>query len=299
MRGIWKYGHLLPSLSPSYRISLGEGSTKFQKRDSIFIKCEYENPTGSVKDRGMAYQISKLTELGVKEAVISSSGNAAISAAVYCKLSHIKLTVFVSSHINKNKLLVLKKNKIKHIFDKRPVSSAFRFAQESGAYFLRQSTDPYASYGYETIAYELYEQNPKIDAVFIPVSSGTTLVGLAYGFLKMGYLPQLHAVQTTAVYPVASLFDKEFKIKSHSLADAIVAKFLPRRKEIIDLLLRSHGNGWVISDEEMINSRKILLTYGINCSYEGAAVLAAVYKAKNNNCQYKYPVCLLTGKFYG
>lgn len=297
-KGIWAFAHLLPPASPAHQLSLGEGSTKLQKKDGIFFKFEYENPTGSVKDRGMAYQISKLSESGIKEAVMSSSGNAAISAAVYCKLAHIKLTVFVSDSINKNKLSVLKDNKVKVIRDKRPVSSAFRFAQQTHTYFLRQSTDPYAIFGYETLAFEIINENSTIDTVFIPVSSGTTLVGLAKGFLKMGRLPSLHAVQTEYIHPVASLFDKEFQVKKSSIADAIVAKYLPRKKEIIDLVLQSQGSGWVVSNEDIIKARKILLSYKINCSHEGAATLAAFYKARRKNYKYKYPVCILTGKFY-
>src|SRR3989338_2581237 len=102
--GIWYFHRRLPEVTPGNRLSLGEGKTPLVCINGIAFKCEYKNPTGSVKDRGLSFQISKLWEQKGKQAVISSSGNAAISAAAYCRLAGIKLTVFVSPGINRGKL---------------------------------------------------------------------------------------------------------------------------------------------------------------------------------------------------
>lgn len=296
--GIWKYRDFFPPISNNCRLSLGEGGTSLVKIDDIFFKYEFENPTGSVKDRSFAYQISKIKELNIKEAVVSSSGNAAISAANYCRLGNIKLTIFVSPKINKKKLGKLNKFNCKIFKTEKPISSSIRFAKKNNAYLLRQSKDLYATFGYQTIAYELFEVNPNIDAIFIPVSSGTTLAGVASGYKRYGTIPSIHAVQTEAVNPIASLFDKSFTPKKKSLADALIAKFSQREKQIMEIIDKSKGWGWVISDDEIIIARKWLLSHKIDCSYEGASTLAAFWKAKKYGYIYKYPVCLLTGKFY-
>src|SRR3990167_3121439 len=129
--GIWKYQQYFPKPLLSVCLTLNEGDTAFKKIDGILFKCEFENPTGSVKDRGMAYQISALASQGTKKAVISSSGNAAISAAYYCQSANINLTVFVSSHINAKKLAILEKLDCRIIQTKKPVSGAFRYAKEN------------------------------------------------------------------------------------------------------------------------------------------------------------------------
>lgn len=296
--GIWHFQNLLPFVSPNCRLTLGEGATPFVHIDSIFFKCEYANPTGSVKDRGIVYQVSKILESGIKTAVISSSGNAAISASVYCSLAKINLHVFVASAINKMKLVKLKENYCQiHISD-RPVSSAVRFAQDVHAYNLRQSTDPNGTFGCETIAYEIIEKEKGIDAVFFPVSSGTTVVGVANGFIKNDKLPAIHLVQTERIHPIAALFDKEFQEKSTSLADAIVAKYTIRQDEVVKLVKKSHGFGWVIKDNDLEKARGWLLGHSLDCSYEGAATLAALWKAQKKGYVYKKPVCLLTGRYY-
>lgn len=296
--GIWAYQKFFPPIPTTFHLTLGEGSTSLKKVDNILFKCEFENPTGSVKDRGIAYQTSILSSKGKRKAVISSSGNAAISAVHYCKLADIELTVFVSPHLNQNKLNRLIKLSCRIVKTNKPISGAIQYSKKNNAANLRQSTDARAPIGYETLAYELIEEQPNIDAIFIPVSSGATLIGIASGFKKMDKQCSIHAVQTEAVYPIASLFDKEFIPQKHSLADALVAKYTPREEQIIEVIKKSGGFGWVISDMEIKKADDWLKSHELNCSYEGAAALAALWKAKNKGYCYKNPVCLLTGRRY-
>lgn len=272
--------------------------TPVKKIENIYFKCEYLNLSGSVKDRGISFQVEKLRQSDAKSAVISSSGNAAISAAYYCQAAGIDLQVFVSPKVNQAKLKILEKLGCKVTKTVKPISAAIKYGKENKSANLRQSTDPNATFGYEAIAGELEKQISNIDAIFLPVSSGTTLVGIASGFAKIGYLPSFHLVQTEAVHPLASLFDHKFTPRKKSLADAIVAKFTPREDEILEIINKSKGFGWVISDEEMRNAKQWLLSHDLNCSYEGAAALASLRKAEKSGFKYNKPVCLLTGKFY-
>ena len=298
--GIWYYADLLPDVPSQYRLTLNEGHTSLKNLDNIFFKCEYENPTGSHKDRAMAYQVSKLYEEGVKKAVISSSGNAAISAAHYCHLGKIDLTVFVSPKINSQKLENLKRFPCRLIQTLKPTSAAFQYAQKYHLHNLKQSTDPNAPIGYMTLAYELMEENKIIDAIFLPVSGGAALVGLARGYQKLKKIqtPAIHAVQTQAIHPIASRFDDHFETGKTSIADAIVAKYSALQEEVIKCIKNTGGFGWVVSDEEILQASQWLKSYQIDCSYEGAAALAAFWKARRNGFNYRYPVCILTGKNY-
>jgi len=297
-KGIWVYDDLLPSVPEKKRLTLNEGNTPVFHVNGIFFKCEYENPTGSVKDRGMVCQISSIFSQNIKQAVISSSGNAAISAASYCRLAGIKLTVFVSKQVNKMKHKRLKDMDVKIILSDTPLKDSVLFARLNHAYHLRQSIDDNSRVGYKTIAYEMSKDVKNIDAVFIPVSSGSTLVGISRGFDDLGMKVAMHAVQTTRVHPISEQFDNPCIKESTSLADAIVAKYTPRKDEVISIIKISRGWGWTLDDKAIIEAHKFLIEQKIYCSYEGALALAAVYKAKRNNRIYKNPVCLLTGKRY-
>ncbi|OGG15210.1 hypothetical protein A2773_04985 [Candidatus Gottesmanbacteria bacterium RIFCSPHIGHO2_01_FULL_39_10] len=298
-KGIWQFADLLPPIEDQYKLTLGEGSTRVTEIDNIYFKHEYENPTGSIKDRGLAYQISYVYSQRIKSAVISSSGNAAISAANFCRLAGIELTVFVSPKIQPSKLAQLAKLGVRISQSPRPVSEAFKLAKEKNIYNLRPSKDPHGDIGYSTISYELHEEPGKrIDAIFFPVSSGTTLTGVAKGFEKLGYLPKLCAVQTTSVHPIASIFDKDFVKSNTSLADALVAKYTPRLDEVISFIKKSGGGGYIISDEEIIKANEYLVKNNINCSFEGAVALAGLWIAQSKGLKFNSPVCLLTGKLY-
>lgn len=281
-------------------ITLGEGDTPLLKEEGIYLKCEFKNPTGSHKDRAFARQISEIKSKGIKMAVISSSGNSAISAAHYCKIAGIELCVFVSKNINKNKLKIIESLKC-HIFhDPKPVSASIKFAKENNIYNLRQSTDPNAASGYEPIVAEIEKAGISADGIFIPVSSGTTLVGIASGFAKSGHNVPIHAVQTDVIHPISGVFDRDYsEAKGKSFADAIVARYTPREDECVRIIRNTNGWGWVTGNDDMEKGRAWLLKYGINCSYEGAATIAALWKAKKNGFNFINPVCLLTGKFYG
>ena len=65
---IWRYASFYPPIKKENRLTLGEGWTSEVEikeitnklsLEGLFFKKEYENPTGSQKDRGMAYRLSK------------------------------------------------------------------------------------------------------------------------------------------------------------------------------------------------------------------------------------------------
>jgi len=297
-QGIWQYARLLPFIAQKYRLSLEEGSTELVERAGIFFKCEFNNPTGSVKDRAICFQLAKIKEKGERFAVVSSSGNAAISAAHYSNLHHIGLTVYVSPKINPYKLAKIDKT-AKIIRTKKPVSAAVKVSHNKKIPNLRQSTDPFGTIGYQTISYELARCLPKIDAVFVPVSSGAILKGLYEGFAKQSLFPALHAVQTSHINSISSQFDDDFNMETSTLADAIVAKYSPLEDEVIKIIKRTNGWGWVITNRQMQDCSDRLKRMELTASYEGAAALAAIYKAIDSGFRYLNPVCLLTGSMYG
>lgn len=273
--------------------------TSLKEIDGIFFKLEYQNPSGSVKDRGVMHQIEEAKKEGYKNFVVSSSGNAALSAKYWTEKMHLGLTVFVSPNVNKGKLSKLRKTGTKVIVSKRPISDAIKFAKNADAFNLRASTDPNGYIGYKILAKEILNQVEDVGSVFIPASSGTLCYGVASGFDELNHLPQIHVVQTTYCNIIASHFDTDFKKTETSLADALVAKTSVLKEPLIKLVQQSAGSGWVVKDNEIEKAWKYLKRNNILTSFEGAATLAAVQKAKKANFDIQSPiVCLLSGKFY-
>lgn len=298
-KGIWKYSSFLTPIEERYQLSLGEGETKeIMAEEGLILKREDENPTGSLKDRGMAYLISQQYSQGQKKLVLPSSGNAAISAAFFCELVKMNLVVFVSPKIDKQKLQKLKEKKVEVVVSEKPVSDSAKFAKEKGCFNLRPSMNKFGSEGYQTIAFEILLNQGLVEDIFIPVSSGTALVGIATGFKKIGVLPRIHVCQTSSVCPIASLFDKKFIKEEVSLAKALVARYTPLKGKVIKIARESCGTGWVVNNQEILSAQKYLNKKGIKTSEEGAVALAGWQKAKKNDWELGKSVCLLTGKRY-
>lgn len=288
------------------QLEIGQGNTPLTLQDvdgvEVGIKNEYSNPNQSFKDRGLAYQISKHVQEGKTRYALSSSGNAAISAASLAKKYSLELELFLSRTIIPKKLEEitnisnLSKNIHVNISDK-PRSDLIKYVNSNPEVTnLRGSTDPYATSGYKTIAYEIVEQLPQIDAIFIPCSSGTSTLGIAEGFKEMNKNVAIHICQTSKIHPIAKMFDINYSATESSLGDAITDKVAHRKKSIVDIVKQTQGFGWVISDEELLLAKRMADEWDFKfLTYNSLLSLAGLLKSKRTNYIYNYPVLLFSG----
>ena len=112
--GLWAYADLLPVESKGRKTTLGEGHTplieapslaSFIGIESLWIKNETQNPTGSYKDRIAAMVTAKAVEAKAKRMVLVSSGNMATSVAAYGSVAGMETIVIVSPSVSRERLL--------------------------------------------------------------------------------------------------------------------------------------------------------------------------------------------------
>lgn len=314
MSNIWFHANKLkPFVKKDFRINTNttnvktpleenKNLAKYLKLKTIKLKREDLNPTGSHKDRGLAFQISAHIQEGKKEFVISSSGNSSISAINLLKNRDEKLHVFLSKKITKEKLSRIKKilpeidqkdSTIKNFtfhFSQKPLSNAFKFAKENNYVFLRGSTDIYGYEGFKTIGYEI--ANEDFDSIFIPTSSGTTAKGI---YESLEIKKPFHLIQTTKINTLVSSFDTDYKPSKHSIASSIVDKIGHRKDQIVKIIEKTKGTGWVITDKEIKEAQNILKRENIITSNESALTIAAIEKAKSKGWKIESPLCIFTG----
>jgi len=252
-------------------------NTPLIKLENIYLKREDLNITGSAKDRAVIFQIENLKKQGFDKATISSTGNAAISAAYFCNLHQINLTVFISPKVNQNKLELIKKNNCQIIISDKPISDSIKFSKKNKAYLLRQSTDPVALIGYQEIGKELMTQLPKISSIFVPVGSGSTLLGIS-----------------KALNPSVKIF--AVKPENTILTDALTVKYQPLKNKVISAVKNSKGSELIVQNSEILEAQEILKSNNTKTSLEGAMAFAGLKKATKNNLDVgNYPVVILTG----
>lgn len=289
--GQWLHAELFDvSVPTGSRLTLGEGRSPLERAEqlghglgigSLYLKREDLSPTGSHKGRSMGLLCSSLLGAGLRQAVISSSGNAAAAAAAYASLGGIRLLSLVSPQTPRVKLDQLQAYPQLAVLSNHPVALLHRAVGHWGLADLRGSVNPLAPNAYRGIAAELSEV-PRLQAVFLFSSSGATALGLSQGFGRIDRSPerpQLHVVEgvrggelTRPWYPSAGAGSAsplgELGTRRSRLAPAV------RRA-----VRASGGRGWRVSQAELELVRALADRHGVNTSWEGLATLAAMRQA--------------------
>lgn len=310
-RDIWRYEELLPAPA-RFSVRLGEGGTLLihARRlgekigmKNLFLKDETRNPTASFKDRAMAVGIAKAVELGKKDVVIASSGNAAASLAAYSAAAGIRCHAFVPNDASIGKLAQLRlygattvRCKQEKEGEDATVQAMLKAVEESG-YYPCPSFGPFNPYqveGPKTMAYELFEQEgwADPDIIFVPTGSGCLLTGIWKGlqdFKKLGLignLPKLVAVQPEGNQALvrAIQWHRGFgrivpQAYPKSVASGLLDPFPWDGDAAMTGIRETKGVGVSVSDQEILNAVKLLAAYeGILSEPSGAAGLAGLQK---------------------
>lgn len=224
---LWRYQDILP-LKDASRLDLYPAggtplwlSGRFAPQlgaDSVFIKDERYGPTSSFKDRQAAVAVAAMSEKGIREAVIASTGNAAVAYAAACARAGIKLWVFMTSLVPQEKLreaalFGAEVIRVSGNYDQTKQIAA-QFAQRRNLLLDRGASSIPAKEAMKTIAYEIVEQLgwQAPDWYVQAVSGGLGPLGVYQGFkemLQMGLIdrvPKLAIIQAEGCAPMARAF---------------------------------------------------------------------------------------------
>jgi len=303
---LWRYWELLPVLKPENRISLGEGFTPLIPAhrlgaelglSHLYIKDEGQNPTGTFKARGLCVAVSKAYELGVREIVIPTAGNAGGALAAYCARVGIRAHIFMpadtpEANIRESQIAGADVHLVEGTIAEAG-GMATREARERGWFNISTLWEPYRVEGKKTMGYELAEQMgwELPDVVIYPTGGGTGLIGMWKAFAEMEQLgwigphrPRMISVQAAGCAPIVKAF-YEGRTESdpwpdpHTLASGLRVPKALGDFLILRALRESGGTAVAVSDEEIIICQRMMAEMeGIFACPEGAATLAALIK---------------------
>ena len=225
--GVWRFLPLLPPLDR--RLSRGEGGTpllpsrRWSSRLGIelFFKDESMNPSGSFKDRGVAVMMSALNPATDETVVMMSSGNAASSVALYAALAGVHAIVLMYQGGTREKAFMTRVYgatvfAVQAEREAEVLSLAEEIAVKMKWPLMNTvaAGNPLILEGYKTLAYEIVGEIGDVDAVVVPVGSGTLLSGIWKGFKELYQLgrirkaPKLIGVQPVGSCPIVKAFQK-------------------------------------------------------------------------------------------
>ena len=224
---MWRYQDILPLSNPAALDLYPAGGTPLWLSQRfapalghthVYFKDERYGPTSSFKDRQAAGAVAAMLETGVREAVIASTGNAAVAYAAACARAGIKLWVFMTSLVPQEKLreaalFGAEVIRVSGNYDQTKQIAA-QFAQRRHLVFDRGATSIPAREAMKTIAYEIVEQLGwrAPDWYVQAVSGGLGPLGVHQGFKelhKMGLIdriPKLAIIQAEGCSPMVKAF---------------------------------------------------------------------------------------------
>ncbi len=228
---------------------------------------------------------------GITHFAISSSGNAALAAALYLTNKKIYLDILVGQKISTHKLEKLRgleDEYIKVTAHDRPIQTLFNMTKDSEVKALRQSTDDTSLLGYKELAEELLGIKD-LRAVFIGTSSGTTAQALGEYFKSKKKDIEIHIVQTSSCHPMI----EDLSIDELSIADAIVDTSALRKDRVLSLTKSS----WIANNMQIKSAQEMVKKYtdldiSTNSALSVSGLMQAVYTGKKWNGSV---VCMICG----
>src|SRR6478672_5184367 len=170
----------------------------------IFSKLDYEQRTGSFKERGARNALAQLPADQQQRGVIAASaGNHAQALAYQGKLLGIPATVVMPRYAPLIKIGNCEKLGATVVLHGKDFSEAkekaHEIAQERGLAYIDGYDDPAIITGQGTMGLEILEQVPDLDAVIVPVGGGGLLAGVALAVKSLRPQTKVIAVEAAHV----------------------------------------------------------------------------------------------------
>ena len=250
--------------------------------NDVYAKLESANPTGSHKDRESLAMMRDMLARGSREAVIASTGNAAISLSALAPTQGIIVNVFVSRRISQDRLSVIsafspKLHLVNGTYDDS-VRESEGFLRKEKLYDSNPGHNRQKILGDSGIGRELLGHMKDLpDYVVVPSNNGTLISGVWLGVKK---------AQPKMVAAVA---------KESRVMDSIAGYHRFDGTELDRTVSDSGGSVVNVADVEASAATMELRMEGVFCEPAAAASLAAFRKLKVRG---KTAVLVITGSAF-
>jgi len=265
----------------------------------VYIKPENMQVTGAYKIRGAYFKCSTLTgEEKAKGLVTASAGNHAQGVAYAAQAAGVAATIVMPTttplvKVNNTKDYGAKVILHGEVFDDAAQLAA-QLAEEQGLTYVHPFNDLTLATGQGTIAYEIFQDLPDVEAILVPVGGG----GLAAGVSTLAKLLNPH-VEVIGVEPTGAASMKASLEAGHvvtipaatTIADGVAVKtpgdlVFPYVQKNVDQVL-------AIDDSELVEAfLDVMERHKMVVENAGLLTVAAL---RHLGCQGKNVVSVLSG----
>lgn len=258
--------------------------------NTIFLKLENLQMTGSFKERGALNRILTMTDEERRRGVIAASaGNHAQGVAYHATQRGIPAQIWMPRSTPLVKLSATRNHGADVVLHGENYDEACRAAmdrsRERQATFIHPFDDDEVIAGQGTLGLELLRQNPALDVIVVPVGGGGLIGGLGCAVKEGASAVEVVGVQTARLSSMSAALQHGAPVEvsaGPTLADGIAVRTagvrtLPLVQRYVDQL--------VTVDEDEIAAAILTLLEGEKTVAEGAGAvaLAALLQAKTGH----------------
>ena len=274
---------------------------KLRPDAELYLKTENLQITGSFKVRGAYYKMSKLSEEEKARGVIAcSAGNHAQGVALAAQKNGIKAVICLPdgapiSKVEATKSYGAEVCLVEGVYDDA-YKKALELRDEKGYTFIHPFNDEDVIAGQGTIALEIAEQIPDLDAVIVPIGGGGLISGGAYTMKMLNPNVKVYGVQASGAPSMANSV-RDGRIETldsvSTIADGIAVKC---PGDLTYELCKKYVDEIVTVTDDEISAAILALMEKHKLVTEGAgAVAVAAAMFGKVDITGKKAVCLLSG----
>ena len=298
--GVWRFRELvLPDANDVEIVTQPEGNTPLIRRkrvadwcaiDSMHLKLEGANPTGSFKDRGMTVAVTQAARISASAVACASTGNTSASLAAYAALAGLPALVLVpAGQVSLGKLAQTLAYGARTLLVRGDFDDCLRLARAASdtlGVYLANSINPFRIAGQKTIILEMLQQLgwQVPDWIVLPAGNlgNTAAFGAALREARelglIDRMPRLAAVQASGAAPFAASFRDEFRerhvVRAETVATAIRIGDPASHDRAVRAIRETDGIVIDLPDNEILDAKAIVDSAGVGCEPASAASVA-------------------------
>jgi threonine dehydratase len=255
----------------------------------LLVKHENHNPTGAFKLRGGLNLVRSLdADERARGVVTASTGNHGQSIALACQLGGVRCTVFVPLGNNPEKNAAMRA--LGAVVDEggRDFDEARErceaTAAATGARYVHSANEPLLIAGVATYALEIFEAEPAVDVILVPIGGGSGACGNCLVRSALGAATQVIGVQAANADAFTRSFRSGTRVvgeSAHTFAEGMATRvtfdytFGILQRELDDIV--------TLTEDELAEGVRLALRTTHNLAEgAGAASLAAAAKLRES-----------------
>jgi len=266
----------------------------------IFVKHENHNPTGAFKVRGGLNLIGSLSADEKRGVITATTGNHGQSIALACRLDGVPCTIVTPLGNNPEKNAAMRALGAELIEFGRDFDEARerveQLQHERRLRYVHSANEPLLIAGVATYALEMFEQQPDIDVVFVPIGAGSGACGCVLVRSAIGSRARVIGVQAER----ADAFTRSWKGATRVVGETCdtFAEGMATRVTFdlpFEILKQELDDVVTLTEEEIAEGVRLALRATHNLAEgAGGAALAAAVKLRDQLAGRKV-ACVMSG----